>query len=318
VSGSAVRKIDLGGVTRKSPARTRSALPLAVTAWAVLVCLVGQVAQPGFVDFRYFWHAGLAISHGLDPYVLVDNLPGKYPLYYPGPAVLVLAPFGLLPIRVAWVAWAALGGLVYGLACQRYGRGLAVGCLSAGFLEAVIYGQWSPLIVGAAVVPWLAGLVAAKPSIGTALFAWRPDARTVWAGLGLTAASLVVMPSWPREWLHSLTQANQVAPVLRPWGWILVFAGLRWRTPEGRLLFVLALIPQTTALYETLILFLIPRNRYEGYGLAGLSFVAAIVQGEWVHGVTIEAGLAARWPVIFSLIWLPALALVLAPRRFPD
>lgn len=284
---------------------------MAGALWAVLVCLVGQYAQPGFVDWRYFWTAGHAVVQGLNPYAVVDAQPGNYPLFYPGPAVVLLVPFGLLPIRVAWVAFAACSGAAFGLAAQRWGRGLWVGALSACFLEAIIFGQWSPLMVGAAVVPALGFLFAAKPSIGLALFALRPTRHAVGLVAGLTAISLVLLPSWPRDWLAALQHTNHVPPVLRPYGWLLLLAFLRWETPEGRMLGLLALVPQTTSLYEALPLFLIPRHRWEGYGLTALSFVVAGLQGQWDHRVTIEAGLAQRWPVLFGLLYLPALWMVL-------
>lgn len=79
----------------------------------------------------------------------------------------------------------------------------------------------------------------------------------------------------------------------------------------------LALVPQTTNLNGALPLFLLCRNRWEGYLLAGLSFAVAFGQ----HLVaplgpeTVAVELAARWPVIFAGLWLPALGLVLLAER---
>jgi hypothetical protein len=137
----------------------------------------------------------------------------------------------------------------------------------------------------------------------------------VLSALGVTVLSFVLLPSWPLDWLAALRHTNHVPPVLRPYGWVLLLAFLRWRTPEGRLLGLLALVPQTTGLYEALALFLIPRTRWEGYGLAACSYGVAFVQGEWAYHLTIAQGMAERWPVIFVGLWLPALALVLRGDR---
>jgi hypothetical protein len=104
--------------------------------------------------------------------------------------------------------------------------------------------------------------------------------------------------------------------VLRSWGWLLLLAALRWRTPEGRLLLLLSLIPQTTALHGALPLFLVAENRWQSYGLVVASFVAAVWQALILpaSGIRLAEGLAQRWPVLLVLLWLPALALVLLPR----
>ncbi len=304
---------NVRGRTRSVKTRkvyTWAKLPILVTLWAVAVNLVGQWVQPGVVDWRYFWAAGHALVTGANPYAAAQAA-GPFPLFYPGPAVLILAPFGLLPLRLGWLLWAAAGGLAYGWAARVYGRGLWVGLLSASFAEAILFGQWSPLLVGAAVIPALGCVLAAKPTIGSALFALRPHRYALIGALSLTVLSFVVLPSWPLDWLRALRQTNHVPPVLRPGGFLLLLAFLKWRTPEGRMLGLLALVPQTTGLYETLPLFLLARNRWEGYGLAVLSYVVAFGQGGWDYRLSIGAEMASRWPVIFLGLWLPALRLVL-------
>jgi hypothetical protein len=285
--------------------------------YAGLACLVAQSAWlVRDADWVYFWTAGHALISGQNPYHAVDALQAD-PLYYPGPALLLLAPFGLLSMGAARLLFALLSGLAFGLAAARYGRGLLVGALSASFLEAVTYGQWTPLLMASAIIPGLGFLLVAKPSLGLALFAWNPQRVAVIGGLALTAVSFLVIPSWPLDWWRALAETDHhVAPVMRPLGWLLLLAALRWRIPEARLLLVLALIPQTTTLQGALPLFLIPRTRWEGYGLAILSYVVAGLQVMTVRGISVEAGLASRWPVIFGLLWIPALVMVLRPARF--
>ena len=104
----------------------------------------------------------------------------------------------------------------------------------------------------------------------------------------------------------------------RPGGFLLFLALIRWRKPEARLLAAMACVPQTLGLYETLPLFLIPRTRWQGYALAGLSYLAAFAQVAFVPrlpGMSLDAMFAARWPFIFVCLYCPALVMVLLPRR---
>jgi hypothetical protein len=294
--------------------RFADALPLLAAGWAVLAVWRAQLLG-WTTDWHVFWTAGHAVVTGQDPYAAVLALESGYPLFYPGPALLVLAPFGLLSSTTAWLAWAAFTGGLFGLAARRHGRGLWVGALSACFAEAVTFGQWVPLLVAAAILPWLGGALAMKPSIGAALWLWRPTRGAVAGGAVLVLLSLLVEPGWPREWLAALERTNHVSPVIKPWGWVLLLAALRWRTPEGRLLLALALLPQTTSLYESLPLFLVCRNRWDAYLLAVLSQVAALVQDRFYSapGQVLETVIANRWPVFLVALWLPALIMVLRP-----
>ena len=76
---------------------------------------------------------------------------------------------------------------------------------------------------------------------------------------------------------------------------------------------VLALVPQTTLLYEMVPLLLIPRTSRQMLTLVGLSIVTAAVvlslPGDPAHRLT--ATIATRWPVFLVLVYLPCLFLVL-------
>jgi hypothetical protein len=299
--------------------RTRVALvPWLVAGWAMLIVLRAQLIG-WTTDWQVFWTAGHAVVTGQDPYAAVLALRSEfhYPLFYPGPALLLFAPFGLLSLQAGWYAWAAVTGGLFGLAAIRQGRGLAVAALSACFAEAVTFGQVVPLLVAAAILPWLGGALVVKPSIGAALWVWRPRRTAIVGGLVLVALSFLVAPRWPAVWLDSIRMTNHISPVLKPWGWVLLLAALRWRTPEGRLLLALACIPQTTSLYESLPLFLLCRQRWDAYLLAGLSHVAALVQAQYYSapGQVLETVIANRWPVFLVTLWLPALVFVLRPSR---
>jgi hypothetical protein len=299
--------------------RAYQALPLLVAAWALLTIWRAQLIG-WTTDWHVFWTAGHAVVTGHDPYAAVVALHRGYPLFYPGPALLFLAPFGLLSSKAGWLAWGAVTGGLFGLAARRHGRGLWIGALSACFAEAVTFGQWVPLLIAAAILPWLSGALVVKPSVGAALWIWRPNRTAVLGGLVLLLLSFLVVPGWPAEWLAALRQSNHIPPVLKPWGWVLLLAAFKWRTPEGRLLLALACIPQTTSLYESLPLFLVCRRRWDAYALAVFSHVAAVVQNQYFSapGQVLETVIAHRWPVFLVTLWLPALVMVLRPAHAGD
>jgi hypothetical protein len=291
---------------------------LAVGLLSGFVCWLAYRLPPASTsDFELIWVGGRALLSGADPYAVVPATGTRYPLYYPLTAILVGLPFAGLPFPLARVLWAMLSGAAFAAAALRYGRGLPTALLSANFLNAVIQGQWSPLLIAGAVLPALAWVLAAKPSVGAALYAAFPSRRAVVGGLALLAVSLVVSPTWPVRWAESVRVSIHTSPVRSPGGFILLLALIRWRRPEARLLAVLACVPQIIGLYDTLPLFLIPRTRWQGYGLAGLSYVAAFGQVAMVPrhtGMPLETMLADRWPFIFFCLYLPALVMVLLPE----
>ena len=299
--------------------RLQWAFVLAVGLVSGAVCWLAYRLPPASTsDFELIWVGARALLSGADPYAVVPATGTHYPLYYPLTAIVVGIPFAGLPFDWARLLWAAVSGSAFAWAALRYGRGLPTALLSANFLNAVIQGQWSPLLVAAAVLPALSWLLAAKPSIGAALFAAFPSRRAVIGGLALLAISLALSPTWPLRWLESARVSVHMSPIASPGGFILLLALLRWRTPEARLLVGLACVPQIIGLYDTLPLFLIPKTRWQGYGLAGLSYVAAfgqVVAAPRLPGMPLETMLAARWPFIFFCLYLPALVMVLVGRK---
>ncbi len=67
--------------------------------------------------------------------------------------------------------------------------------------------------------------------------------------------SQILQPGWHESWLANLRGADHFKPhVLRPLGFILLLAALKWRRPEARWLLALALIPQAPSFYDQLLL----------------------------------------------------------------
>jgi SAM-dependent methyltransferase len=304
----------------------RPAYKIAQAFWVVAALGSGAVAWwagtlPGGAmwDATQFWLGARALWHGLDPYTLVrERLP--YPLFYPLPAVLLFLPFAVPPPETARVLWAGVGGGLLALAARK--RPVLWGALLSGsYADALVLGQWSPLLTASSVLPALSVTWAAKPSVGLAFFLAYGKRTHLPLILGLVLVSLLVMPSWPGRWLEAVGQQIHRAPALRPGGFLLLLAWIRWRAPEGRLLGTLALVPHSTALYETLPLFLCLRSRGEAYGLAVLTYVAAFLAQAWYpwdHDTqTLGDNLTARWPLVLGLVYLPVLVAVLRPTPRP-
>jgi hypothetical protein len=305
------------------PTRRARGLVLVVGLLSGLICwLAYRLPPPSTSDFEQIWTGARAVAYGADPYAVVPTTGTRYPLFYPLTAVLVGLPFAAVPFGSARVLWAAASGALFGWAALRHGRGLPTALLSASFLNAIIQGQWSPILTAAVVLPALSWALVTKPSVGAALFAAFPSRRAVVGSLAVFGLSLVISPMWPLRWLEALKATSHMMPLItRPGGVILLIALARWRRPEARLLAALACVPQTIGLYETLPLFLIPRTRWQGYGLSGLSYVAAFAQAAAaprLPGMTLDALLAARWPFIFFCLYLPALVMVLLPLPHPE
>jgi hypothetical protein len=272
-------------------------------------------------DFAQIQAAAEAWLAGKDPYAVVGS--GReydqyFPLFYPFTAVLVGVPFTVVSLRDA--AFAALGALVLAWALSsspRY-RFAWFGLVTPAFIYSVRMSQWTPLLIGAALLPDIGFLLACKPTMGAALWLAFPTRRALIAAALFTAISLVVFPTWPVRWLADLSAATHVrAPVTFHGGPLLLFALLRWRRPEGRLLAALSLIPQTPELYEALPLFLIPRTAWQGALLAILCYgvVFGRAAGMAPTDYVADTALTGQWMV--WLLYVPCLIMVLARTNRP-
>ena len=289
---------------------------------AALLCWIGfRLPPPTSSDFDQLHLAARAVLAGRDPYEAVYEAVGAsglaFPLFYPLPAVLLVLPLAWLPVELARVAWAAIGAGALALAAERYGRGLYVGMLSAPFLNAILLGQWSPLITAAVAIPAISMVWAAKPPVGLAMFAAWPSRRAAIAVGSILLLSLAVLPTWPARWIDALANSIARAPLLLPGGFLLLLPLIRWRRAEARLLVGLACVPQTVGFYELLPLFLVPRRRSEAYALAFLTYAAAFTATlvfPRIPQEPLEAVLLRRWPILLGLVYLPAVFLVLRPE----
>jgi hypothetical protein len=269
-------------------------------------------------DWDEIWYTSRAFLHSENPYAVGDSLyqaGWEYPLIYPGTAIVLAVPLALTPLRVAQALWNGLGaaGLVWVLTARGWWGLIALA--SAPFLQAFSFVQWSPMLLSGLAAPALGLIWSAKPTIGAALFAGWPSKPALLGGAALLFLSLLLIPGWPAAMQAGLKTAPHILPlVARPGGVLLLLALLRWRRPEARMLAALALVPQTTAPYEMLPLFLIPRSGRQMAWLTLLTQVAYLLVFEFRTGYSnrdLTPTIIRQWPIWLALIYFPALAMVL-------
>lgn len=307
----------------RAPARRpRLLAALIVAAVAGTFCGLALARPNAAPDFLVFWHHARTLLEGRSPYLEPFVIgPGRVaPFMYPLPAAMLVAPFAWLPMPVGGGLFFAMssGLLAYALLGRGYGGLLAFA--SGPFILAATMGQWSPLLTAAVLLPWLGALAFIKPNLGVAAFAYRPSPTTIAGGILLLAASLVLVPRWPLEWLR-VVRANAGiyhAPVAATAGFLLPLALLRWRRPEARLLLAMACLPQLLFFYDQLLLWLIPRTWKEFAFLSGTSLIAWLAWlGELRPGVGANQFIVAAEPYVMYGIYLPALLIVLFGARQP-
>jgi hypothetical protein len=296
--------------------RAKVALAAAFVAYVFVVALYAQQANRNVIsDWDPTWAGARAWVEGRSPWAEITVPPWPNWLLYPMPAILLSAPFTFIPLDWARPLVAAIGTGAFTWTITRRGRWPLWFLISGAMLWSWIDVQWPPLLIAATLTPALSWILAAKPTMGFALWSGWPNRIAVIGGLLFVAISFLAYPGWVPEWLHAVARTPHKPHLLRPLGFLLLLAALRWRRPEGRMLALLSLVPQTTALYETLPLVLIAENKWQAMAFAVLTMAAHLLyflgpQGPW------PVGAEYQWWVLLALVYLPALAVVLRrPNR---
>ena len=310
-TGAEARQDD-GNATPTSPSiRSRVAIAIALGLFAATVSWIAT-HRPGFgvPDFHWWWVGARALLDGQNPYEAVPRIIGpEFRLFHPMPAVLVTVPLALLQPDVALSLFSGLSTATLAFAITKHSFDRLPLFLSASFAHAAVMGQWSLILTAAMVVPWLAFLGAAKPNVGVAMLGQSLSWRAAVGMLAFAVASLVVMPTWPREWLAQLPDSPyHFSPLRTPLGFLLLLALARWRRPEARLLVVLGVIPQSPFVYEALPLFLVPRTRFQTYALVIGSDLAlgvyALTRGMETDRFYFLNGLAVVVGMYLPALWM--------------
>ena len=294
---------------------------LAVAVLSAIVFAWHWHATAGHPDFDQMYAGALALRHGLNPYAEV--CPGcafdwPAPLYYPLPALLLVVPLTSLPIRVAGSAFVAVGGLCLGCAIERRGdRSAYLILLSGAFINCVVSGQWSLLLLAALWLPAAGVVGVAKPNVVAIVASgWTRARDAVWAvggAVALVSASFALRPHWLGEWRQALGAAPwQHSPVLYPGGFLALAALVKWRRPEARVLAAYALIPQTPTSYSDLLLFAVPRGRLEFGLLAAVTYATAPLLRAIAPADTSMVTTVYRYGAVSAvLLMLPCVLMVL-------
>src|SRR5688500_1352229 len=131
------------------PAKSRLLAALAIGIVCTIYVLLHGRANPDFTsDFDQVWAGARALWDGRDPYALVG--PGlefawKWPLYYPLPALVAVAPLGFLPVIAARAIFAGVSAALLAWAVTRDGWSRLPIFLSVSFMVTMELGQWSAL-----------------------------------------------------------------------------------------------------------------------------------------------------------------------------
>ena len=292
-------------------ARAAVALLAGILSGAFVLVLYSRQAAGVISDWDATWTGARALLEGKSPYAAVQMPPWPWRINYPMPAVLLSTPFALLPLWLARGVFVGVATAVFTFVVTRLAWWPLYFVLSPAMLWSWIAVKWEPLMVAAVLTPALGWILTVKPTQGFALWAAYPRREAVIGGLAILALAFAVYPPWVQEWIASLSGTPHRPHLIRPLGFLLLLGLLRWRRPEGRLLAVICLIPQTTAIYEVLPLTLLVRTRIQAAMFAGLTLVAHLLyllgpQGPW------PVGAEYQWWVMLVLLYGPALALVLS------
>lgn len=269
-------------------------------------------------DFEVYWLASRLLARGVNPYPLRAGDAGwplSEALFYPAPALIVVWPFHsfILPVAAGAFFGTASGLLAWRLSRDGLWRLWMLG--TPAFIMAAILGQWSPFLVVGALIPGAGFLLACKPTIGLACFIYRPTWIAAISVAGISFLSLILLPTWPLEWLTNIQiianhpRVDHPSPITQPFGWLLLLAAIRWRQPEARLLFAMACVPQLLYFADQLALGLVARKRSEAVALAWCGLIAAVT---WF--VLLPVGVphvAPAAPYVMAGLYLPALIVVL-------
>ena len=313
-------------LTSEAPASRSSRIAVAAVAGAIALVLgmISMIRRGQSADFLYWWLAGRVLVSGENPYRGIGPgtaYPLEGPFLYPMPAALVGALFSPLDHVFGAALFIALGFALAAYGLSSFGGWRVLVLLSTPAIWVFENAQWIPLLVGATLVPWMGWLLACKPTMGAALFAWRPDWRIIVGSALVTLVALAVQPSWPGDWITSVQgypAGDQYrSPLGVPGGVLLLLVLLRWRRPESRLLLVMASIPQNYFFYDQLPLMLIPQRRQSLLRFViwshALRVLAEFTIDTSVPGWTTDVAMrsAALEPFIIWGLYIPAALMVL-------
>ena len=269
------------------------------------------VAHGGGSDHVILYRAARILLSGGDPYSLgkLDRTHAVFwRFFYPLPGVALGLPFVWLTPENAAIAFVASSALLLGFVITRDGFHRVPMLFSVPFLAVAQFAQSTALILALALIPATRALSMLKPNLGLALFAWKPAWRNVIIAGAIFLGSALVWPSWPRSWFESARSSPaHHAPALIGIGGLALLSILRWRRPEGRLLFAMTIIPHGLYFYDELPLWLVAETRRDAMVLTATSWLGWLAWNVTSAGPSVPE--SSPWSV--ASLYLPALVILL-------
>lgn len=211
-------------------------------------------------DFGWAVSTAKSLVAGTNPYsgLLRDTVP------YPLPVAIFGLPFLWTDEVIATDIFIGISItiLVFGILINGKPWQLLI-LASAPLVFATEIGQWSPLITASWFWPVLSGIfILVKPQTALPFFITKFRWKSVMISGSVLFVSLLVLPSWPFNWLKLTHGYNYYVPFLAPLGTFSLLSILYFKIPEAKLLLLMSLIPYR-GIYDLTGLGLIPANPWQ-------------------------------------------------------
>ena len=239
----------------------------------------------GAGDFTFATRIARDLWNEKDPYAYSHG-PDSVP--YPLPAGIIAMPFALFEDEVASGLFMGCSSFILSLCLLRDGKTWPLLIfLSWPFAYAVLFSQWTPLILSIWFLPFMMPLVLVKPHIAIPLILTGKISKT---GLLITIVlllfSLILNPKWPLTWFQLTSTYKGLPPLFSlPLGPLLLLSLLKYRDRRAWLLLLLALMPQRV-LYDQLPLFVLASTGIQAIFLVICSWLTLPVlftSGGWAN-----------------------------------
>jgi hypothetical protein len=283
--------------------------------YVIVAVGVGVVAAFFCYQVRLYFFPGSAGDYSWALYMARDLLAGRDPynftpsallVPYPLPVVIFGLPFVWLPNELAAACFFGISSGVLTYSILRFDHPWRLlSFLSLPYIYALLFTQWSPLIMASWFVPVLAPTLALiKPQTALPVALNKITRKGVIFASILLLVSLIIYPTWPLRWLAMIRGYDYVIPILTPpVGPFLFLSLFFWRRPEARLLFLTSLLPYRGA-YDLLPLWIIPQSLPQMIVLVGTPWIISAI---WpTVGFTLISS-----PAVVPLLCLPALIILL-------
>lgn len=267
----------------------------------------------GAGDFTFATRIAHDIWDGRDTYAAAVHPMTPDSVSYPIPAGIVAMPFALFSDEVASALFMGLSCFILAWCLLQNGKTWQLLVfLSWPFAYALLFAQWTPLLMSLWFLPAMLPLILVKPQIALPLV--LTGKKISKAGILLTAAllliSLIIYPTWPLVWIKQTGMYKGLPPLFSlPLGPLILLALFKYRDRRAWLLVLFALMPQRV-LYDQLPLLLIATNSLEMVFLVFCSWLTLpmlMSSGGWSQ-------LPFNWQFwILLTLYVPGLVLLFLP-----